>query len=315
MFLRPKYSDKEIPDVNWVEHYDFSNQSSTGKPFYYNKITKETTWNEPQEYIRWKDDALRHYLESIASPWRKANSNDGRTYYYNINDKQPKWEPPQEISEYLKFLVELSVKRKHVGVPKTRFEIGNRPDDLIIPYTFNLYRIGLAAFLFLGLILGSGATLAIVFGQYKMVLPTTYPITPTPLICTDDLYSSIGLDSGGCSRYFQGFDVTGTTNYVSVGSSDTIATSCDCMLQCQQQNATCSAWVWKFTAPNQDTRQCTLYSNFNLPSSVNITSNTNKLQLGGAVPSCTMDGTNTTDADPDCYSGPLFLLDSGKFMC
>ena len=141
-----------------------------------------------------------------------------------------------------------------------------------------------------------------------------------PKLCTEPAFT-VGLIEGGCSRYVRGFDITGVTNLINAGSTPTF---CDCMNLCKEQGSTCASWVWKFTAPDQTTRQCTLYSNFNLPPNViidvNLAASTEGVnggnpQAGGLIPPCTLDSLATGTPDPECASGGLWIIGANEFLC
>jgi chromosome segregation ATPase len=62
-------------------------KTEDGKTYYYNKITKETTWTNPFT----KDAKPEQNLQEI---WREAKTEDGRTYYYNKQTKETTWVNP-----------------------------------------------------------------------------------------------------------------------------------------------------------------------------------------------------------------------------
>ena len=133
----------------------------------------------------------------------------------------------------------------------------------------------------------------------------------------------------GCTRYVKGFDITGVTTEVDLTfAANGITNAQDCFNKCATNPATCVSWVWKFTTdPNH--RTCTLYSNFNLPSQVNIAyniagstaninndklmANNNNPQMGANVPQCTL--FNSTTPDHDCLSGMSFLTATKTLIC
>lgn len=62
-------------------------KTEDGKTYYYNKVTKETTWTNPFT----KDAKGEQNLQEI---WREAKTEDGRTYYYNKVTKETTWVNP-----------------------------------------------------------------------------------------------------------------------------------------------------------------------------------------------------------------------------
>lgn len=345
------YDDDAVPDTPWVE-----SSTHLGKSYYFNKITKVTQWITPIEYIEWKDIALTSWLMSISSQWRQARSDPdeigiGRAYYYTLQDRTPQWEPPQSIDDYLKYLKNLTNKRKDCGISIENASINN--DELITKRRssydehVNLPRRSSTAYAPYGgvniisindesifggfkLIFGGlslfclGGAIAVIILAYAFHWKAYTTATSPSVICTDAQYNS-GLLGGGCSRYYQGYDISGVSNKNMIGNTSVITSSCDCMLKCKQTFSTCTSWVWKYTEPSQQTRKCILYSNFNLPIGIVVGINTSSSintglisenpQIGGQVPRCTMDGLVTGIIDNDCVSGTLFYLDNDSFMC
>jgi len=364
------YDDDAVPNTDWVE-----SSTHLGKSYYYNKITKVTQWITPIEYIEWKDLALKNWLMSTSSQWRQARSNPdgtgiGRAYYYTLQDRTPQWQPPEAITDYLKYLMDLTNKRKDFGISIENASINNDEtvassprrnssyDELITkrrsgydepaivprrssstayaPYggvnivSFSNNDESRSKFGGFKLIFGGislfclGGGIAVIVLAYAFNWKAYTTTTSPSAICTDSQYNN-GLLGGGCSRYYQGYDITGVTNQNMIGNTTVITSSCDCMLQCKQTFSTCTSWVWKYTEPSQQTRQCILYSNFNLPPGIVVGINTSSSintgviagnpQIGGQVPPCTMDGLVTGIIDTECVSGTLFYLDNDSFMC
>ncbi|KAK4802388.1 hypothetical protein SAY86_000591 [Trapa natans] len=72
--------------IDWIEH-----TSPDGRRYYYNKKTKQSTWQKPFELMTAIERA------DASTDWREYKSADGRMYYYNMATKQSKWEMPQEM--------------------------------------------------------------------------------------------------------------------------------------------------------------------------------------------------------------------------
>nr|VZI12378.1 unnamed protein product [Spirometra erinaceieuropaei] len=72
----------------WVEH-----TSHDGRKYYYNTITKVTTWEKPDE--------LKTAAERLLAlcPWKEHKSESGKPYYYNTQTKQSVWTKPQELAD------------------------------------------------------------------------------------------------------------------------------------------------------------------------------------------------------------------------
>ncbi|KIW36960.1 hypothetical protein, variant 1 [Exophiala oligosperma] len=66
-----------------------------GRTYYYNAVTKETTWTKPAEIMTPLEKAL------ASQPWKEYSTPEGRKYYYNPESKQTVWEMPAEYREAL----------------------------------------------------------------------------------------------------------------------------------------------------------------------------------------------------------------------
>ncbi|GAB2228280.1 hypothetical protein Droror1_Dr00010111 [Drosera rotundifolia] len=71
---------------DWQEH-----ASSDGRRYYYNKVTRESSWDKPLELMTplERADAL--------SGWKEFTTEDGRKYYHNKATNQSKWTIPEEL--------------------------------------------------------------------------------------------------------------------------------------------------------------------------------------------------------------------------
>lgn len=78
-------SDSVILSNEWSEH-----KSPDGRVYYYNSITKQSSWEKPDE--------LKTPTERLLSacPWKEYTSDSGKVYYYNTATKESKWTAPQE---------------------------------------------------------------------------------------------------------------------------------------------------------------------------------------------------------------------------
>uniref|UniRef100_A0A2P2KES2 Pre-mRNA-processing protein 40A n=1 Tax=Rhizophora mucronata TaxID=61149 RepID=A0A2P2KES2_RHIMU len=72
--------------MDWKEHV-----SANGRRYYYNKKTKQSTWEKPYDLMTLIERA------DATTDWKEFTSPDGRKYYYNRVTKQSKWEIPEEL--------------------------------------------------------------------------------------------------------------------------------------------------------------------------------------------------------------------------
>ncbi|GER31113.1 pre-mRNA-processing protein 40A [Striga asiatica] len=71
---------------DWQEY-----EAADGRRYYYNKITKQSSWEKPAE--------LMTPLERVnaSSIWKEFTTPEGKKYYYNKETKQSKWTIPDEL--------------------------------------------------------------------------------------------------------------------------------------------------------------------------------------------------------------------------
>ncbi|BFY99058.1 hypothetical protein BsWGS_02097 [Bradybaena similaris] len=72
----------------WGEH-----KAPDGRIYYYNSITKESSWEKPEE--------LKTPQEKLLSqcPWKEYKSDAGKIYYHNAVTKESRWTKPKELEE------------------------------------------------------------------------------------------------------------------------------------------------------------------------------------------------------------------------
>lgn len=68
-------------------------KSPDGRIYYYNHVTKQSSWDKPDE--------LKSQAEKLLAncPWKEYKTEDGRIYYHNVVTKQSSWTVPPEIEE------------------------------------------------------------------------------------------------------------------------------------------------------------------------------------------------------------------------
>jgi pre-mRNA-processing factor 40 len=84
--------------LQWQEH-----THEDGRKFYYNILTKESTWEKP--------DALKT-AEELQCDWTEYFNKEGKPYYYNSKTKKSQWEKPKEYVEMMERKKELMEKNE-----------------------------------------------------------------------------------------------------------------------------------------------------------------------------------------------------------
>jgi hypothetical protein len=59
---------------------DFRALQVSGKFYYFNAMTEQTSWTEPDGYF----DTDAEAAEVIPAPWRKVTDANGGVYYHNL---------------------------------------------------------------------------------------------------------------------------------------------------------------------------------------------------------------------------------------
>ncbi|VDM16214.1 unnamed protein product [Hydatigera taeniaeformis] len=82
----PPIASASVTQTPWSEH-----TSHDGRKYYYNNLTKVTTWEKPDE--------LKSASEKLLAicPWKEFKSDSGKVYYYNAETKESVWTKPQEL--------------------------------------------------------------------------------------------------------------------------------------------------------------------------------------------------------------------------
>ncbi|CAI2167816.1 14245_t:CDS:10 [Funneliformis geosporum] len=74
----------------WTEH-----TSPDGRKYYFNTISKQSSWDKPEELKTAEERALG------SCSWKEFTAEGGRKYYYNSITKESKWEIPAEYKDFL----------------------------------------------------------------------------------------------------------------------------------------------------------------------------------------------------------------------
>ncbi|KAK0576564.1 hypothetical protein LWI29_019706 [Acer saccharum] len=80
----PSNSQSSLSD--WQEH-----MASDGRRYYYNKRTKQSSWEKPVELMTPIERA------DASTVWKEFTTQEGKKYYYNKVTKQSKWSIPEEL--------------------------------------------------------------------------------------------------------------------------------------------------------------------------------------------------------------------------
>ncbi|KAK3004047.1 hypothetical protein RJ639_018359, partial [Escallonia herrerae] len=70
---------------------DWQECENEGKRYYYNKKTKQSSWEKPLELMTAMERA------DASTVWKEFTTSEGRKYYYNKVTKQSKWTIPEEL--------------------------------------------------------------------------------------------------------------------------------------------------------------------------------------------------------------------------
>lgn len=88
--LLPPGANVLAPDSVMLNHEWSEHKSPDGRIYYHNNITKQSSWEKPEELKTPAEKALS------ACPWKEYTSDSGKVYYYNTTSKESKWTAPQE---------------------------------------------------------------------------------------------------------------------------------------------------------------------------------------------------------------------------
>lgn len=82
-------------DCPWTRH-----ETAEGRVYYYNKITKESSWNKPDELKTPQERQARTTPTSVSANgiWKEYKTPEGRAYYYNTVTKETTWTRPDAFN-------------------------------------------------------------------------------------------------------------------------------------------------------------------------------------------------------------------------
>ncbi|KAJ4917361.1 Pre-mRNA-processing protein 40A [Raphanus sativus] len=87
---------------DWMEH-----TSADGRKYYYNKQTKQSSWEKPLELMTPLERA------DASTVWKEFTTAEGRKYYYNKVTKESKWTIPEDLKLAREQAELASAKRPH----------------------------------------------------------------------------------------------------------------------------------------------------------------------------------------------------------
>ncbi|CAN6174009.1 unnamed protein product [Urochloa humidicola] len=82
----PSVNSSEPSSSDWQEH-----TAAEGKKYYYNKKTRQSSWEKPVELMTPLERA------DASTEWKEFTTPEGRKYYFNKVTKQSKWSIPDEL--------------------------------------------------------------------------------------------------------------------------------------------------------------------------------------------------------------------------
>uniref|UniRef100_A0A0K0DAW8 WW domain-containing protein n=1 Tax=Angiostrongylus cantonensis TaxID=6313 RepID=A0A0K0DAW8_ANGCA len=79
----------------WTRH-----ETAEGRVYYYNKITKESSWNKPDELKAPQERQERPTPATSTANviWKEYKTPEGRAYYYNSVTKETTWTKPEALN-------------------------------------------------------------------------------------------------------------------------------------------------------------------------------------------------------------------------
>ncbi|KAI6240095.1 WW domain-containing protein [Aphelenchoides fujianensis] len=81
------------------------------KPYYHNRVTKVTTWTQPEHFKPAAQPTGQSKSSSSGrkNPWKEYKNEEGKSYYHNSETKETTWTKPADFDESKLFLIESKV--------------------------------------------------------------------------------------------------------------------------------------------------------------------------------------------------------------
>jgi hypothetical protein len=78
----------------WEEH-----TSPDGVKYYYDPVTKESTWQIPADFVPKQPDEPDEWELLGSTPWQRVKLKSGKTYFFNTRTKERVWDTPEAVVE------------------------------------------------------------------------------------------------------------------------------------------------------------------------------------------------------------------------
>ncbi|VDM62408.1 unnamed protein product [Angiostrongylus costaricensis] len=102
----------------WTKH-----ETAEGRVYYYNKITKESSWNKPDELKAPQERQERSTAATSTANviWKEYKTPEGRAYYYNSVTKETTWTKPEALNTPAAAVEDVVIFFLYVDVPHFSF--------------------------------------------------------------------------------------------------------------------------------------------------------------------------------------------------
>lgn len=181
--------------VLWTEH-----KAPDGRTYYYNKISKESRWEKPDE--------LKTLSERMLSQcaWREYKAENGRPYYHNTETKETRWQKPKEMEDIEKSLAQQQAMADSptMGASPAGPVTPTIPQTMMPPF-------------------GLMPPMGLPFGSFPGAPPmmtTMPPVTASPMAAESDMASNEnsrdGSEDGGSDKLGNNSPATNTENQVKI---------------------------------------------------------------------------------------------------
>ncbi|CAG0881360.1 unnamed protein product [Cyprideis torosa] len=108
----------------WKEY-----KAEDGKPYYFNELTRESSWEKPKELMTPAEKILAE------CPWKEFKTDEGRTYYHNNSTKESAWSVPPELEAARKKAKELEEASSSPALPVGASPVPDLPPAEAAPST------------------------------------------------------------------------------------------------------------------------------------------------------------------------------------